>query len=295
MKVKTAIVVLLSVFLVRPALADDPVQQAKQLYDAAEYDNVLSITRDLDSSSPGGLPVELREYRALSLLALSRTSEAELEIGMLFTADPMYLAPATAPPRWKTAVDRVRTRVRPGIIRNRYASAKQYYDAKDFSKAAGEFDALKALLASAQKEGMSGLDDLVTLTDGFLQLSRTALAPSPPAGPPAVETPAPVPAAVADARAPVVTPPVAVERTFPRWDPPAFVNVSQSYDGRIGVTVAADGSVKSVRILDSIHATYDPILTAAAKKWRFEPATRNGQAIAYDVEIPVVLTPSPQR
>jgi TonB family protein len=291
MKVRITFVALLSLTLVRSALADDSVQQAKQLYDAAEYDSVLSVTRDLDSAAAGGLSLELREYRALSLLALSRTSEAEQEIALMFTADPMYVAPATAAPRWKTAVDRVRTRVRPGIVRSRYAAAKQRYDAKDFTRAATEFEALKVLLASAQKEGMTGLDDLVTLTDGFLQLSRTSLTPSTPA-PVVAEPPPPARTAVAT-RTPVVTPPVAVERGFPRWDPPAFVNVRQEYDGRIGVMVGADGTVKSVRILDSIHATYDSVLTAAAKKWRFEPATRDGEAIAYEVEIPVVLTPTP--
>ena len=285
MKVRIALAIPLSLILVRTALADDPLQQAKQLYDAAEYDSVLSMTGDAGAPE---LSVELREYRALSLLALSRTAEAEQEIAQLFEVDPLYAAHATAPPRWKTTVERVKTRVRPTIIRNRYASAKQYFDVKDFKKAVAEFDTLKGLLAVAQKEGLQGFDDLVTLTDGFLQLSRTALAPPAPAA--AAKTPPPAP--VLEARAPVVKPPVAIERSFPRWDPPAFVNQKQTYDGRIGVMVGLDGSVTSVRILDSIHTTYDGVLTAAAKRWRFEPATRNGEVIAYEVEIPVVLTPT---
>ena len=291
MQTKLAAVVLLNlVVFVHSAFASDPLPQVKEFYNAAEYDRVLALVRDVEAADSAALTVELHEYRGLSLLALARTDEAEQVIARLFQADPFYTPAATASPRWKTMVERVRARVRPEIIRTRYESAKQHFDARDFEHAAAEFDVLKKLLAASKADGASGLDDLSTLTEGFLQLSRTALAPPAPAA--AVTKATPPPAAVSQTltQTPVIKPPVALKRGFPRWDPPSFVNTRQVYTGRIGVTVGEDGSVTSVRILDSVHPSYDSVLLGAAKRWRFEPATRDGQPIPYEVEVPVSLS-----
>ena len=105
---------ILSTFFVAMSLsAQDLAAQAKQLYDAAEYDKVLTLAASGDTSA---LPVTLREYRALSFLALGRTVEAEQEVGVIIDADPLYAANPTAPPRWKRVIDQTRARVWPEIL-----------------------------------------------------------------------------------------------------------------------------------------------------------------------------------
>ena len=291
MRVTIATVILLTVVCHHRALADDQLLQVKQLYDAADYDAAILLIDGVSGAATGQLGA-LREYRALSLLALNRTPEAEREIGTLLEVDPLYAPAATAPPRWKSVVDRVRARVWPGIIRSHYGSAKQRFESRDFIAASTEFEALRTLLASARKEGLEGLDDLMTLTDGFLQLSRAEL-PSASA-PPIVEAAPAVPIAEITPP-PVVKPAVAIKRDFPAWNRPPGIPAWQIPAGRIAVMIGADGSVTSVRIIDSVHPTYDSVLTAAAKKWRFEPATTNGQPIASEVEVAVTLNSSPGR
>lgn len=52
--------------------------------------------------------------------------------------------------------------------------------------------------------------------------------------------------------------------------------------------VAADGAVMRVEVVTSSgHAILDLAAEEAAASWRFEPARRDGKAIAYDVRVPV--------
>ena len=298
MNVTTAAAFVVVLGLACRASADEQLSRAKQLYDSAEYEGVLALVAGLNVGSTGP-PVEAREYRALSLLALSRTTEAEQDIAAILEADPLYVPSATSAPRWKATVDRVRGRVWPVIIRNRYASAKQRFDSRDFAKAVPELETLKTLLTAAQKEGLPGLTDLMTLADGFLELSRASMPP-----PAAAPTPAPAPpkaveavpvAPVKETVVAVIKPPVAISRDFPRWEPPSTVRPWETLDGRISVLVDTDGSVKSSRIVDSVHPLYDSLLKSAASKWRFEPATRNGKPISYEVEVRVVLNPAAEQ
>ena len=272
---------LLGAVLGQPTSAADP-EQVKQLYEAAEYDRVLSIVASREIRE--ALTVEVRQYVALSLLALSRITEAEQEIALLFEADPLYVAADAASPRWKAIVERVRTRVWPGIIKARYESAKRRFDDREFTKAVPELEALQTLLAAGRRSGVPGLDDLITLADGFLKLSRDAISAP---GPVARDVEAPPPAVVATAS--VRKPPVAIRREFPTWNRPPGIPAWQVIEGRISLAIGADGSVTSVRIVDSVHPFYDAALAAAAKKWRFEPATENGLPIPFELEVHVVL------
>jgi len=55
--------------------------------------------------------------------------------------------------------------------------------------------------------------------------------------------------------------------------------------------VAADGTVERVEVATSSgHEILDRAAEEAAPKWRYEPALRDGVAIAYDVRQPVEFT-----
>jgi len=61
---------------------------------------------------------------------------------------------------------------------------------------------------------------------------------------------------------------------------------------RITVTVAADGSVERQELTDSSGNRHlDRAALEAVRRWRFQPATRNGKPVAAEVSVPIVFNP----
>ena len=61
---------------------------------------------------------------------------------------------------------------------------------------------------------------------------------------------------------------------------------------RITVTVAADGSVERLELAGSSGNRHlDRAALEAVRRWRFQPATRNGQPVVAEVSVPIVFNP----
>ena len=60
---------------------------------------------------------------------------------------------------------------------------------------------------------------------------------------------------------------------------------------QLRLTVDTDGSVARAEVLDSPHPAFDEPALAAARQFRFEPATRDGQPVPFAVETTVVFDP----
>ena len=61
---------------------------------------------------------------------------------------------------------------------------------------------------------------------------------------------------------------------------------------RITVTVAADGSVERQELtVSSGNRHLDRAALEAVRRWRFQPATRNGKPVAAEVSVPIVFNP----
>ena len=61
---------------------------------------------------------------------------------------------------------------------------------------------------------------------------------------------------------------------------------------RVRVTVGTDGSVERLQVeTGSGNRHLDRAATEAVRRWRFQPATRNGQPVSADVLVPVEFTP----
>ena len=209
-----------------------------------------------------------------------------------------------------TMLKDVRRRVMASVARALYTRGKSSYDKKQFAEASGQLKELLAVLNDPDLEGQSaGTDDLKQLAEGFIRLAEIettlaarAAAPPPPPPAPAPEAPAPKPPdptaatvtkiVVYSASDTLVAPPVEIERRMPPWVPPPVIARSNAeYRGELEVVVNEIGAVESASMTRTTVPSYDLTLLDSARRWRFRPATLNGQAVKYRLTYNVALTP----
>ena len=278
------------------ALAQDGLSRARDLYESAAYEDALVELGRLKSDASTSAAPEIDRYRALCLMALNRSAEADKVIESIVTNDPLYLPAETdAAPRVRATFSAVRQRVLPGVARQLYIEAKGHFDRKAYPEAARALERTVKVIDSIDTASKTDLADLRILAAGFLDLARAAAAPPAPAAPPTNSTatsPAP------DVR-PATSAPVMTASTAPivlKQEPPPLpfalaAGGKQEYRGLVEVAIDANGKVTDVRILNSIHALYDPLLIKAAREWLYEPARAAGKPIASIKRVEIVLRP----
>ena len=291
--------------------------KAKELYASANYDEALSMLNELGASmipeggAVVGLPSEeaasVALYRVLCLVAVGRSAEVDLAIDRLVSQHPLYRPPSDElSPRVRTAVNSARMRVLPPLVQKRYEESRTHYDRGEFAAASAGFKWVLTALADPDMVNLAGqapLADIKTLAGGFAGLAEKAMAPPPP--PPAVVMPPPVVAAAPaipakPARdlsrvftiddADVITP-VNIRQEMPRFPG----GLREPVSGVIEVVIDTAGKVESARIIDPVHLHYDGLLTNAAKKWQYQPATVDGTPVRFNKRIKVDLNPGVER
>jgi tetratricopeptide (TPR) repeat protein len=282
-----------------PARAEqDTVAAARDLYASAAYEEALAVLNRLPGTPR---PVEearaIEQYRAFCLLALGRTNEAERAIETVVAAEPMYRPTTDLSPRVRAAFSDVRRRVLPAIIQQKYAEAKGLYDRKDYTAAVTAFT--KVLEAMSDPDAATAvsqppLSDLRTLAVGFKDLATTAATPPPlPSAPPPVTQiqtipPTPKPPKIYTSSDADVIPPVAVRQDLPAY--PGQVLIARQ--GLIEVLIDETGVVESVIMRVGVSNVYDALAIAAAKNWRYRPATLNGTPVKYRKAVQVTIKPT---
>lgn len=271
---------------------ENPLTAARDLYASARYDEALAVLNGLPSDAVASDRKSIEQYRSLCLLALGRGTEAESAIAAVVTADPMFVpGEADASPRVRLAFSDVRQRLLPQIATTRYAAAKAAYDRKDYSVAEAQFRSLLTLLDDPQMGGR--LPDLRTLANGFVDLAAAAAAPPPePKKPEPVVPVAPAPVAprephVWTAEEPGVVAPVVIRQDVPRV--PTTMSAQARERGLLDVTIDEQGRVINMTIRLSIHPMYDPQLLAAARDWRYKPATVDGTPVKFRKMIQITV------
>ena len=281
---------LIGLALATPAHAqgESALVAARDLYASARYDEALTVLNDL-RGAPQADRRSVEQYRSLCLLALGRASEAESAIAAVVTVDPTYQpAEADASPRVRATFSEVRRRLLPEIATARYQEAKAAYDRQEWASAEAQFRVVLALIDDPATGGR--LADLRVLTSGFLELSAKAATPPPP--PPAPE-PAPAPPVAAAPQPPPgpdpdrvyniedegVVPVAVVRQDIPSV--PASVITLAKPKGVLEVIVDERGRVVAMTIRSSIHPAYDSQLLAAARDWKYAPATMQGQPVKF--------------
>jgi protein TonB len=274
---------------------DDPLDVVKSLYLAASYAEALSA---LDKLPDGADLAAADKYRALCFLGLDRRSDAERALESLVMRQPQYSMDQLESPKLVAMFKSVRARKLPEVAKDMFASAKSAYEKGDMKAAAAQFTTLLAILNGPDVG--SNLSDLKMLADGFSTLAQKQLPPPAPPrvaenqaaiGRPSASSVPEVPAQIFTIGDEDVVPPVPVIQNIPRWEATNAMFQGRTYTGSIEVVIDETGSVVGASIRDKINTIYDPLIVAAAAKWKYRPALRNGQPVKYRKVIPVTLKP----
>jgi TonB family protein len=276
---------------VASASAQDALGSVRDLYASAAYEEALSALGRLKADGPAVTGLEIDRYRVLCLMALGRGSEANSVIEAIVAADPLYVpSAADAAPRVRTAFSAVRQRVLPGMARSLYIDAKAAFDRKAYGEAVTALEKTVRVIDTIEAPAKDELSDLRVLASGFLDLSRAASAPPAPAAAPATARPeapaAPIaPAALAN------TALVVLKQDLP---PLPFSIASLGYGeyrGVVEVQIDEHGNVTNAKMIQSVHAIYDPVLLSAVRLWKYEAPRIAGRPTATVKRVEVVLKP----
>jgi TonB family protein len=271
----------------RVGAQDADLTAARDLYASAAYDDALTVLNRLRSSDhPASQARAIEQYRAFCFLALGRPADAEQAIEAVVAAEPSYQpGESDASPRIRSAFTSVRRRMLPSIIQQKYAQAKAAFDRKEFSAAADGFTQVLSALADqdvAAEAKQPPLSDLRTLAGGFQELAAKAAAPPPPPPAPPVVAPPPPPPPPAAPRiytggeSGIVMPSV-INQTLPPF--PGQVVIPRN--GRLEIVIDESGAVESANMTASVTQNYDAMVVAAARNWRYKPATLNGVPVKF--------------
>jgi protein TonB len=278
----SAFVLIVALSAAVPARAQETLQQVKDLYASAAYEDALGVLSRLQGSEQR---LEIERYRVFCLIALDRPAEAEKAILGILTEDPLY-SPDEAAPRVVELFKRVKRDATPQLARALYAEGKSAMERKEKDVAVRKFEQMLQLTDDeGVRDGML-VSELRLLAAGFLDLARAA----PAAAAAKVDAPESVASAAAAASA-VVTPPVPVRQDLPRWVPYDAASRQAEYKGAVKVIITADGKVEAAEIVSPTDRVYDRQLLNAARGWTYEPARRNGLAIPSEKVVSVHLRP----
>jgi TonB family protein len=267
------------------AAQDRDLAAARDLYASAAYDDALDVLNRLKTSDhPASQSRAIEQYRAFCLLALGRAADAEQAIEAVVAAEPTFQpGESEVSPRVRSAFTTVRRRMLPSIIQQKYAQSKAAFDQKEFAVAAVGFQQVLTALADpdvAAEAKQSPLADLRTLAVGFQELAAKAAAPAVLAvAPLAAPTPPAPPAApriYTGGESGIVVPAI-VNQALPPF--PGQVTIPRT--GKLEVVIDETGAVESAAIQASVSQSYDAMVLAATKSWRYRPATMNGAPVKF--------------
>jgi tetratricopeptide (TPR) repeat protein len=280
--------------------------EARGLYESAQYEQALDALDTLDPTQTANLPDRqaVRRYKALCLIALDRTHDAEQTVEDMVREEPRAAFGNDVPPRMHELVFAARKKLAPAIAREGYERGRDLYQRGQYADARRELTAAIAILDDPAL-GLAvdpAIKDLRLLADGFLKLS-TASAPgtastaraagSSPAGTQAgaaPSSPAQTDAAGAVEADATYVPPKALFQPVPAFNMASMQTTMSPRDGEIEVDVGIDGRVTSARMRVPLTPVFDMLLMQTARNdWRYQPATRQGIAVPSKVRVKVVL------
>lgn len=262
--------------------AEVSLDDAKKLYEAASFESALTVLGELDAEA--GTSRDAFQYRALCLVALGRSSEAQSVVDALVAQAPTFVPTGDdISPRFVALVNDARRRLLPDITKRLFNDAREQFRAKNQIAAREQFEQVLRLTDDGSWAETNEAENLRTIASGFLELvNATATAesrsspPEPRTLPPATAIGVPTPPSP---RRVDLQPPVAIEQTMPKWRPIDAVTAQRHFTGAVRVRIGTDGRVTSADIEVATDPVYDKQLLEAVKSWRYKPGHRNGELI----------------
>ena len=281
------------------ARAQELLASAKSLYESASYEAALTELSAISSSEHVDV---VDTYRALCLLGLGRTRDAERALEVIVTRKPMLaLSENDYSPRLVALYRDVRKRALPSAAQRLYSVAKADYENKNYEAAAAGFKQVLQVLDDVDpKDQTPTLADVKELAGGFLTLAETKAAavsvppvpqPAPVAVAPKATVAAPVPYTLLDVD---VKPPVVVEQQVPSWRLMSTFP-DRAFHGRLEVVIDETGVVETVKLEQPIWPAYDAALVQAARKWRYQPAMKDGKPVKFRRVLEINIDPKMQQ
>jgi TonB family protein len=302
---KSALFALGALLIAGAAASQDALSAAKDLYASAAYEDALVALTRVKETAPE-LAQEADEYRAFSLFALGRTSEAEAVVESVVRKDPFAVPDSRdASPRINEMFGQVRKRLLPDMIRDEYKSARVTLDKGQIPAAVPSLNKVKRMLDQAKSLGVMDqtLNDLDVLVGGFLDLAKStaelasaeaaaAKAAAPPPAPAAVPLPAAAAAsptrADGGAKGPRVysvidkdvVAPVVIRQSTPTI-PYSVARAMSGQSGVLEIIINEKGDVEGAVMREPVNNVFDAAVLMAAKTWKYRPAMKEGQAVKY--------------
>jgi tetratricopeptide (TPR) repeat protein len=301
---KSALFFVAALLIAEAAAPQDALSAAKDLYASAAYEDALAALTRVKESAPE-LAQQADEYRAFSLFALGRTSEAEAVVESVIRKDPFAVPDARdASPRINEMFGQVRKRLLPDMIRDEYKSARATLDKGQLSAAVPSLNKVRRMLDQAKSLGVMDqtLNDLDVLVGGFIDLAKSkadlanaeaaakAVAPPPAAIPP--------PAAAAAAASPTrpdggakgprvysvadkdVVAPVVIRQSTPTI-PYSVARTMVGQSGVLEIVINEKGDIEGALMREPVNNVFDTAVLMAAKTWKYRPAMKEGQPVKY--------------
>lgn len=292
------------VFSAATVFAQEPLTKAKALYDAAKYEEALTVLAPVHEP-------EAQQYRALCMLALGRPQDASGEVDSLIASAPTF-EPSTedVPPRFVSLVSDAKKRLLPRIARKTFNEAREQFKSGDRAEALKKFDLVVTLASTATFKDTSDAEDLRTLASGFIELAQASASarPAPTTPVPAPEPPkvaettttptaapmpatakatAPPPSATTPPAAAEVRQPIAVRQTIPAI--PSGISGQGSPTASVRVEIGTDGHVVNASMQQASHPLYDRLVLQAAREWLYTPAMLNGRPVPSEKIVTIQL------
>ena len=265
-------------FVAAGAAAQEPLTKAKALYDAAAYEDALTIL------TPVEVP-EAQQYKALCLLALGRSQDAAGAVERLVSAQPTFEpSAADVPPRFVALVSDAKRKLLPTLARRTFNEARDQYKNGSKEEALRRFDLVLTLTSDASFKQSADAEDLRTLASGFIELAK-ASAPAPPPAPAPAAPKAPERARAPDP--PEIVQPVVVKQFIPPVPPEVGNQGGPLLSLRI--TIGVNGKVTEATVQQSAHPLYDRLVVQASRDWIYQPAMLNGRAVTSEKVVTVQL------
>lgn len=284
------------------ASSQDALSAAKDLYASAAYEDALVALTRVKESAPE-LAQQADQYRAFSLFALGRTSEAEAVVESVIRKDPFAMPDSRdASPKITEMFGQVRKRLLPDMIRDEYRATRASMDKGQVAAAVPSLTRVKRMLDQTRSLGAmdSTLNDLDVLVGGFLELAKStadlasaeaavkAVAPAPPAAPPAATTAALPTRADATAKGPRVytvtdgdvVAPVTIRQVVPTI-PYSVARTMTGQSGVLEIVINEKGDVENAVMREPVNAVFDSAVLTAARTWKYRPAMKEGQPVKY--------------